>query len=81
MGRKIYRTGNSLVITLPKDALEALQMGAGTEVDIEVDEEKGVLILSPVDQSLDGVNEVFAKQVEDFIQEYRSALEELARAP
>jgi putative addiction module antidote len=81
MGRKIYRTGNSLVVTLPKDALNQLRMREGTEVDVQVNEEQGVLIISPVKGSLDGVDEVFASQVDRFIEEYRVALEELARAP
>jgi putative addiction module antidote len=81
MGRKIYRTGNSLVVTLPKDALDQLRMREGTEVEVQVNEEQGVLIISPVEGSLDGVDEAFAYQVDHFIEEYRVALEELARAP
>ena len=81
MGRKIYRTGNSLVVTLPKDALEQLRMREGTEVEVQVNEEQGVLIISPVEDSLYGVDEAFASQVDHFIEEYRVALEELARAP
>ena len=81
MGRKIYRTGNSLVVTLPKDALDQLRMREGTEVEVQVNEEQGVLIISPVKGSLDGVDEAFAFQVDHFIEEYRVALEELARTP
>ncbi len=81
MGRKIYRTGNSLVVTLPKDALDQLRMREGTEVEVQVNEEQGVLIISPAEGSLDGVDEAFASQVDHFIKEYRVALEELARAP
>ncbi len=81
MGRKIYRTGNSLVVTLPKDALDQLRMREGTEVEVQVNEEQGVLIISPVEGALDGVDEVFATQVDHFIEEYRVALDELARAP
>ncbi len=81
MGRKIYRTGNSLVVTLPKDALDRLRMSEGTEVDVQVNEEQGVLIISPTEGSLEGVSEAFASQVEQFIEEYREALEELARSP
>jgi len=81
MGRKIYRTGNSLVVTLPKDALDQLRMSEGTEVDIKINEKEGVLVISPAEDSLGGVDEVFAKQVGRFIEEYYVALEELARAP
>lgn len=81
MGRKIYRTGNSLVVTLPKDALDQLRMSEGTEVDIKINEKEGVLVISPAEDSLDGVDELFATQVGRFIEEYHVALEELARAP
>lgn len=81
MSRKIYRTGNSLVVTLPKDALDQLRMREGTEVEVQVNEEQGVLIISPAVGSLDGVDEAFASQADRFIEEYRVALEELARAP
>ena len=81
MRRKIYRTGNSLVVTLPKDALDQLRMREGTEVEIKINEEQGVLVISPTEDVLDGVDEAFASQVDRFIDEYRVALDELARAP
>ncbi len=81
MSRKIYRTGNSLVVTLPKDALDQLRMREGSEVEVQVNEEQGVLIISPAEDSLVGVDDAFASQVDHFIEEYRVALEELARAP
>ncbi len=81
MRRKIYRTGNSLVVTLPKDALDQLRMSEGTEVEIKINEEQGVLVISPAEDVLDGVDEAFASQVDHFIDEYRVALDELARAP
>lgn len=81
MSRKIYRTGNSLVVTLPKDALDQLRMREGSEVEVQVNEEQGVLIISQAEGSLVGVDDAFASQVDHFIEEYRVALEELARAP
>jgi putative addiction module antidote len=81
MSRKIYRTGNSLVVTLPKDALDQLRMREGSEVEVQVNEEQGVLIISPAEGSLVGVDDAFASQIDHFIEEYRVALEELARAP
>jgi len=80
MARKIFRTGNSLVVSLPKDALEALQIGEGTEVVVDLDQEHRALIISPKDRTLPGVDEEFARQVDSFIEQYRPALEELAKA-
>lgn len=80
MARKIFRTGNSLVVSLPKDALEALQIGEGTEVIVDLDQEQRAIIISPKDRTLPGVDEEFARQVDSFIEHYRPALEELAKA-
>lgn len=79
MVRKIFRTGNSVVISLPKDALDLLGLGEGAEVSVEVDRERRRIVLTPVASALPGVNEEFARQVAEFIEQYRSALEALAR--
>ena len=36
MSRKIFKTGNSVVVSLPKDTIEYLQMREGSEVNIEL---------------------------------------------
>lgn len=79
MVRKIFRTGNSVVISLPRDALDLLGLGEGAEVSVEVDRERRRIVLTPVASALPGVNEEFARQVAEFIEQYRSALEALAR--
>ena len=78
MIRKIYRTGNSIVVALPKEMLEALNLQEGGSVSVELDRDHQQISISPVVPA-DGVNEVFAKQVAEFIDEYRSALEALAK--
>ncbi len=81
MLRKAFRTGNSIVVALPKEAVELLGLAEGKEVSLEVDREKRQIILSPVEASLatTGVDREFARQVSEFIEEYRSALETLAK--
>ncbi len=80
MLRKIFKTGNSVVISLPKDSLEYLGLAEGAEVSVDIDREKRQIVITPVDTPLAavGVDEAFAQQVADFIQQYRSALEALA---
>jgi antitoxin MazE len=80
MIRKIFKTGNSLVISLPKEALEALQLSDGAGVSVELDHTQGKIVISPVVQPLAGrgVDEIFAQQLDGFIDKYRSALEKLA---
>ena len=80
MLRKIFRTGNSIVVSIPKDILDDLQLSEGEEVSIEVDSQQRQIVISPVEKPFAvGIDETFAKQVDDFIREYRPALEALAK--
>ncbi len=80
MVRKIFRTGNSLVVSLPRDTLASVGLSEGAEVSVEVDPERGQIILMPAAQRPAGVDEAFARQVAEFIEQYRPALDALARA-
>jgi antitoxin MazE len=81
MLRKILKTGNSLVVSLPKDALEFLQIDKGQDVSVELDREKRQIVITPADlpQTIAKVDPKFTSQVADFIEQYRPALEELAK--
>lgn len=79
MKRKIFRAGNSLVISLPKEAIDLLGLAEGADVDVEVDQEHRQVFISPVKVSLAGVDEEFARRVARFIEQYRPALQALAR--
>lgn len=81
MQRKIFKTGNSLVVSLPKDAIEELQMTEGTMVSVYFERVNKKLIIEPIDpeREVEGISEEFAKQVSEFIEEYRPALDELAK--
>ena len=80
MLRKIFKTGNSVVISLPKDALELLGLSEGSDVSIDLDRENKQIVISPVKEPLAeaGVDEEFAHQVAEFIDQYRPALIALA---
>lgn len=81
MLRKVFKTGNSMVVSLPKDALEFLQIDEGREVSVELDRDNRQIVITPADPPLAiaGVDSEFAHQVADFIAQYRPALEELAK--
>jgi antitoxin MazE len=78
MVRKVFKTGNSIVVSLPKDALDFLRLAEGSEVTVELDRERRQVVITPVDTALPGVDETFARQVSDFIEQYRPALKALA---
>jgi antitoxin component of MazEF toxin-antitoxin module len=75
--QKVFKTGNSLVISLPKDALEIMGISVGSDVSVDLDRDQKQIVISPVDEplSLAGVEESFARQVAEFIDCYRPALE------
>jgi putative addiction module antidote len=81
MLRKIFKTGNSVVVSLPKDIIEYLDIDEGTEVNVELDREKRQIVIKPAEPPLviAGVDREFAHQINEFIEQYRPALEELAK--
>ncbi len=81
MIRRLFRTGHSIVLSLPKEVLEDLGIKDGEAVNLELDREQRRVIISPVEKpfAIAGVDKEFARQVEEFIQQYRPALEELAK--
>jgi putative addiction module antidote len=81
MIRRLFKTGNSIVLSLPKEVLDDLGVKDGESVNLELDRELRRVIITPVEKpmAIAGVNEEFARQVDEFIQQYRPALDELAR--
>ena len=81
MLRKVFKTGNSTVVSLPKDVIDPLGVRDGSAVSVELDRLHGQIIIRPVEMPIAaaGVDEDFAYQVSEFIAEYRPALKALAR--
>jgi len=81
MIRHLFKTGNSMVVSLPKEILEDLGIKDGDSVNLEIDRDLHRLILTPVEKPLavSGVDAEFARQVDEFIRQYRPALVELAK--
>ena len=65
-------------ITLTQDMLDALGVEAGGDVMVLVREDRPYILIIPLGVSIGDVDETFADQIEDFIREYRDALEALA---
>jgi len=80
MLRKVFKTGNSLVVSLLKDLLEPLGMTDGTEVSVELDRKNRQILIRPAEIPFAAsLGEEFARQVSDFIEEYKPVLEALAQ--
>lgn len=80
MQRQLFKTGNSTVLSLPKEMLDSLGLKNGENVSVELDKANNRLVITPSEKSLAAnLDETFAAQVNDFIEKYRPALEELAK--
>mgnify|MGYP001082776782 FL=1 len=81
MIRKLFKTGNSMVVSLPRDVLEPLGITEGADLQVELDREKRQIVIHPVEHPVAAMIDAdFARQVAEFIAEYRPALEALAKA-
>jgi antitoxin component of MazEF toxin-antitoxin module len=76
---KIFKADNDTVVSLPVKMLESLKLTAGEEVSVELDKEHGCIVITPAITNAKGINTKFAKQVADFIGQYRPALDSLAK--
>lgn len=79
MIRKVFETGASMVVSLPKEMLDHLHVTEGNEVSVELDAARENIIIAPVTLAVAGVDANFACLVADFIENHRPALEELAQ--
>ena len=79
MVRKIFKTGNSFVISLPRESLQQLGLQEGSEVNVAVDQEEGRIIIERAQTPLADIDAEFAQQLNEFIENYRPALEALAK--
>jgi putative addiction module antidote len=81
MLRRLFKTGNSVVISLPKEVLDSLGVTDGENVSVELDRVQKRVIITPAEKPLAiaGIDEDFAQQVNEFIEQYRPALKELAK--
>lgn len=78
MKAKVVREAYGLAIVLPPDAIEALQLQEGSEVSIAVDSERQRVVMA-VNDDFEAIDESFARQVAEFIEQYRPSLEALAK--
>jgi len=78
MARRIFKSGNSLVVSLPRASLELLGLQEGSEVSVTVDQDSGRIIVQPAQVSLGEIDANFARQLDEFIEQHRPALEALA---
>ncbi len=81
MQRKIFTVGNSKGVSIPAEYLTKLDLAAGAEVDVTLDEDHDRIVIAPVRAKKypKGIDRAFVAQVNEFIEQYRPALKELAK--
>ena len=80
MLRKIFRTGNGIVVSISRDILDELQLSEGEDGSVELDTQQRQIVISPVEKTIrTGIDETFAKPLDDFVKKSRAALEALAK--
>jgi antitoxin component of MazEF toxin-antitoxin module len=78
MTQKVLKVGSSAAVTIPKDSLKELGLKIGDKVSVEVDKNRRVVSVRPVSR-ISKRQDRIAKLTLDFVDKYRSDLEELAR--
>jgi antitoxin component of MazEF toxin-antitoxin module len=79
MGRKIFSSGNSTVISIPPSVLEALDLRVGDQIDIVADPEHQCIIITPTKMtaSMPSERPKVQEKLEQFIARYEPILERL----
>lgn len=75
--QKLYKNGNSVAVTIPKVYLDELSLKPGTPVVVKKQGDE--LIITSKDKHLaSDVDNKFARKVDEFINDHRDVLQELA---
>lgn len=78
--QKLYKNGNSVAVTIPKEYLKEFNLKEGSEVVVEQDLDEETIIISRKKKGSikSTVTPQFLKWLESFNREYGPALKELA---
>jgi antitoxin component of MazEF toxin-antitoxin module len=81
MHRKVCSIGNSQGGSIPADMLEKLNLSVGSEVDVQLDNEKSKIVIEPLRKKKypKDIDREFVSQVNEFIVKYKPALKKLAK--
>lgn len=77
--RKIFKAGNSCVVSLPLDMIKGLGVGEGSHVSIEVNREQRELILKPVVVKKNTMPIEFVRLVDKLLLDYEHTLRGLSK--
>lgn len=76
--RKVFKNGNSLAVTVPKAYAHQLSIRAGSQIEWRK-VNQSLVLTPPKKTSTGGVDQTFAKMVDEFIQDHEDVLQELSQ--
>lgn len=77
--RKLFKAGNSVVVSLPLDMLKALGLSDGSHMSVEINRERRELILKPVLTKKSNLSMDFVRLVDKLFVDYDYQLRRLAK--
>lgn len=77
--RKIFKAGNSCVVSLPLDMLKSLGLREGSHVAIEINRERREFILKPVVVKKANMSLDFVRLVDKLLLDYEYVLRRMAK--
>lgn len=77
--RKVFKAGNSSVVSLPFDMLKALGIKDGSHVSVELNRERRELVLKPVIVKNSNMSIDFVRLVDKLLIDYDFALRRLGK--
>ncbi|MFW6115738.1 MAG: AbrB/MazE/SpoVT family DNA-binding domain-containing protein [Chloroflexota bacterium] len=78
MARKIFRSGNSTVVSIPPEVLELLDLDPGDEVNVAADPERRRIVVTPTEAASVGEARDIRLRLGELMERYGPALERLA---
>lgn len=75
--QKLYKNGNSIAVTIPKEYLKDLNLRDGSQVIVEKNDHQ--LIVTAKRRAIaSGIDQKFARMVDEFISDHEDVLQELS---
>lgn len=75
--QKLYKNGNSIAVTIPKQYLEDLDLHDGSQVVVDKRGDQ-LIIASKKKVITNGLDQEFVTQVDEFMKDHHDTLEKLA---
>ena len=76
--QKLYKNGNSVAMTIPKEYLKQLHLRDGSLVSVEKEGEE-LVVVPKIKVIAKSVTTSFAKMVDEFVRDHEDVLRKLAK--